>query len=70
MRLDFVCTENMHHFRPARFQVIRDKRAMTPPPHCFRAHDRGRAGFRSNVKQALDSFLELLRFHVIGVPAE
>ena len=70
MRLDFVCAENVQHFHPARFQVIRDKRAMATPPDCFGAHDRGGAGFRSNVEQALDSFLELLRLHVIGVTAE
>ena len=89
MRLDFVCAENVQHFRPARFEVIRDKRAMATPPDCFRAHDGGRArsdGFRSryvllqqipkpplldcNVEQSLDSFLELLRLHVIGITAE
>jgi hypothetical protein len=70
MRLDFVCTEDVQHFHPARFEVIRDKRAMATPPNCFGAHDCGRACFRSNVEQSLDSFLELLRLHVIGVPAE
>ena len=70
MRLDFVCAENVQHFHPARFEVIRDKRAMATPPDCFGAHDGGRACFRSNVEQSLDSFLELLRLHVIGITAE
>ena len=70
MRLDFVCAENVQHFHPARFEVIRDKRAMATPPDCFRAHNSGRPRFRRNVEQALDSFLELLRLHVIGVTAE
>src|SRR5215813_14479600 len=70
MRLGFVCAENMQYFHPTRFQVIRDKRAMATPPDCFRAHDGDRAGFRSKIEQSLDSFLELLRLHVIGVPAE
>src|SRR5262249_60797300 len=70
MRLGFVCAENMQYFHPTRFQIIRDKRAMTTPPDCFRAHDRDRACFRSNVEQTLDSFLELLGVHVIGVSAE
>src|SRR6266550_1019847 len=39
-------------------------------PHCFRAHDGGRACSRSNVEQSLDSFLELLGLHVIGITAE
>src|SRR5512132_2206034 len=41
MRLDFVCAENVQHFHTARFEVIRDKRAMATPPDCFRAHDGG-----------------------------
>src|SRR5258707_5195753 len=39
MWLDFVCAENVQHFHPARFKVIRDKRAMATPPDCFCAHD-------------------------------
>src|ERR1043166_10336002 len=70
MRLDFVCAENVQHFPSAGFQVIRDEGSMTPPPDCFGAHDRRWASFRSNVEQMLNSFLELLRLHVIGVPAE
>ena len=70
MRFDFVCAENVQHFHAADFQVIRDQRAMATPPDRFRTHDRSRAAFLSNVEQALYSFLELLRFHVIGVPAE
>src|SRR5262252_6258910 len=70
MRLDFVCAENVHHFDLSHFQVIRDQRAMATPPNCFRTHDRGRACFGSKGEQALDSFLELLCFHVISVPAE
>src|SRR6476646_4286091 len=70
MLLDFVCAENVPHFHAADFKVIRDQRAMATPPDRFRTHDGGRAGFFSNVEQALDSFLEFLRFHVIGVPAE
>src|SRR5258707_14554423 len=70
MRLEFVCAENVQHLHPARFQVIGDKRAMATPPDCFGAHDRGRACFGSKVEQSLDSFLELLRLHVIGVTAE
>jgi len=42
MRLDFVCAENVQHFDPACFEVIRDKRAMTTPTDCFRARDGGR----------------------------
>src|SRR4051794_770739 len=38
---DFVCAENVQHFHPARFEVIRDKRSMTTPPDCFCTHDRG-----------------------------
>src|SRR5947208_1528857 len=43
---------------------------MATPPDCFGAHDRDRAGARSNVEQSLDWFLELLRLHVVAVPAE
>src|SRR6266511_6181673 len=43
---------------------------MATPPDCFGAHDAGRAGFRCNIEQSFDSFLELLCLHVIGVPAE
>src|SRR5215469_4251843 len=43
---------------------------MAAPPDCFGAHDGGRADFRSNMKQSLDSFLKLVRLHVIGVTAE
>ena len=70
MRLDFICAENVQHFERARFEVIRNQRAMAAPPDCFRAHDRGRTGFRSNIEQALNASLELLRLHVIGVTAE
>src|SRR5436190_21666975 len=87
MRLDFVFAENVHHFRSPRFQVIRNKRAMTTLPNRFRAHD-SRAprsdGFPAVTlistaaqafvpckgKQSLDSFLELLRLHVIGITSE
>src|SRR6476659_1008458 len=88
MGLDFVCAQNVQHFNPARFKVIRDKRAMATPPDCFCAHDRDRArreGFPAVTlistphacgvapckgKKAFYAFLELLRLHVIGVPAE
>src|SRR4029077_15390593 len=89
MRLDSVCNENVQHFHPLRFEVIRNQRAMATPPDCFRAHDGGtpgsdgfpavmfyfggcpsRCSLASNVEQSLDSFLELFRLHVIGVPAE
>src|SRR6266850_1368938 len=70
MRLDFVCAEDVQHFQSARLQGIRDEGAMATPPDCFRAHDGGWACFRSNVEQSLDSFLELLRLHVIGITAE
>src|SRR4051812_1702314 len=43
MRLNFLCTENVPHLNPSRFEVIRDKRAMATPPDCFCAHDRDRA---------------------------
>src|SRR3954466_11808620 len=43
MRFDFVCAENVQHFQSARFQVIRDKRAMATPPDRFCAHDCDRA---------------------------
>src|SRR5215208_4729387 len=43
---------------------------MATPPDCLCARDGGRSHFRSNVEQSLDSFLELLGVHVIGVPAE
>jgi len=70
MGVDFARAENVQHFHAADFQIIRDQRPMATPPDRFRTHDGGRAGFLANVKQALDSFLELLRLHVIGVPAE
>src|SRR4029077_11030595 len=89
MRLDSVCNENVQHFHPLRFEVIRNQRAMATPPDCFRAHDGGtpgRDGFpdvmfffggcpsrrslTSNVEQSFDSFLELLRLHIIGITAE
>src|SRR6478735_165994 len=88
MGLDFVCAQNVQHFNPARFKVIRDKRAMATPPDCFCAHDRDRAGSDGfpavtlistpnafgvapcKGKKAFYAFLELLRLHVIGVPAE
>jgi hypothetical protein len=35
MQLDFVCAENVQHFDPACFEVIRDKRAMTTPTDCI-----------------------------------
>ena len=44
MRLDSVCNENVQHFHPLRFEVIRDQRAMATPPDCFRAHDGGTPG--------------------------
>src|SRR5712672_1339280 len=43
MWLNFVCAENVQYFHPARFEVIRDKRAMATPPGCFCAHDCDRA---------------------------
>src|SRR5438105_10224187 len=70
MRLDFICAENVQHFHSARFEVIRDKRAMATPPDRFRAHDCGRPCFRSNVEESLNSLLKLLRLHIIGITAE
>src|SRR4029077_19415603 len=89
MRLDFACAENVEHFHFARFQVIRDQRAVATPADCFCAHNGGTPGsdgfpavifyfggcpsrrsLTSNVEQSLDSFLELLGLHVIGVTAE
>src|SRR5215471_15134063 len=70
MRLDLVCAENVQHCHAARFKVIRDKRAMATPPHCFGAHDRGWTALRSDIEQSLDSFLELFSLHIIGVSAE
>src|SRR3954466_10690942 len=70
MRFDFACAENVQDFNPARFEIIRDKRAMTTPPDCFRAHDGGPACVRSKLEQSVDSFLEFPGLHVISVPAK
>jgi len=70
MRLRFVCIDNVHHFDAARFQIIRDERAMTTPPNRFCAHDRGRPSLASESEKALDAFVELLCLHVIGVAAK
>jgi len=70
MRLGFVCVENVHNLDAAGFQVIRNERAVTAPPHRFCAHNDGRPCFASQIKQALDTFGELLCLHVIGVTAK
>ena len=67
MRLYFVCAENVQNFYPARFEVIRNQRAMAAPPDCFCAHDSSRAGFPGNIEKALDSFLELLDLHAVTI---
>src|SRR5262245_47917167 len=70
MGIDFVCAQNVQHFKTARFEVIRDKRTVATPPHGFRTHDCGRTGSSGYVKQSLDSFFKLLRLHVIRISAE
>src|SRR5262245_36209252 len=70
MRLDLICVEYVHHLDASGLQVIRDERAMASPPDRFRAHNRGRAGFRSGVEQTLDAFVKLRCLRIIGVPTK
>ena len=62
MWLNFFVIENVHHFDAARFQVIRDQRAMTPPPNRLGAHDRGGPGFLHQIDKPLDAFATFAGF--------
>jgi len=70
MRLGFVLIEDVSYFDPARFQIIRNERAMTPPPDRFRAHDSSRPDLSGRMNKPPDPFAKFLCFHVIGVTAK
>ena len=70
MRLGLFHVENVNDFNFARFQVIRDERAMTTPPDRFGAHYRGRSRFLGKIDKSGDAVTKLLRLHVIGVATE
>lgn len=67
MRLGFVCIHDVPDLDAVRFQVIGNERAVAAPPDGFRAHDRSWSGIGSKIEKALNTFTELVCFHVIGV---
>src|SRR5437588_2959021 len=70
MRLGLFRVENVNDFKAARFEIIRDERAMATPPDRFRAHDCGRSRFLGKIDKSGDAVTKLLRLHVIGVATE
>ena len=67
MRLGFVCIHDVPDLDALRFQVIGNERAVAAPPDGFRAHDRSWSGIGTKIEKALNTFTELVCFHVIGV---
>src|SRR6266480_5278658 len=70
MRLGFLFIENVNDFNTARFEIIRNERAMTTPPDRFRAHDRGCPRFLREIDKSRDAVATIFRLHVIGVATE
>ena len=70
MRLGFVYIHDVPDLDAVRFQVIGNERAVATPPDGFRAHDRSWSGIGSKIEKALNTFAELVCFHVIGVTSK
>ena len=67
MRLAFVRIHDVSDLHALRFQVIGNERAVAAPPDGFCAHDRSWSRFGSKIEKALNTFMEVVCFHVIGV---
>src|SRR4051812_26676470 len=69
MLLCFLSIEDVQDAPAARFEIIRDQRAMAAPPDRLRAHDRGPFLKRPRGKP-FNLVSKLRRLHVIGISTE